>query len=462
MKKSNILLSENEENKICKVFKDKTTFENVTIFYKIAAFYKLQNLFNGFLCYIERFFTVVAETENFLKLNFAFVSKILSSSSLHITSELEVLKAAEDWLSYNFEERKSFASDLLLKVRLCLLSENSLKCLLLKSSTFRKDERCVKTIQKVLQEESKCNLRNLAARYRCCEQSMFNTLVCGGSSDNVYEISGRKITNETHMTSSRTYFKAVYLKGEVFIFYGNGDSKYLTSVEKYSILTKTWQCVADDDKSYNKFCACGIVDKIYICGGRERDTNKRIDWMARRRQYYPENTVRVFDTKDYSFKQVAKMKFNKSYAACSAYQGKVVVSGGYSYGRYLSVVEAYDQTSDKWVEMPSLIIPRSQHCQVSVRSKLFIIGSFNESCEMLDSDNQRFVFIKKPAKSQLSYSRSFEAVSIGNKIVAYDFHVQKYSSYDVEKNEWSEEDFELTKHLAGFACVKIPQFMTCQ
>ena len=66
MKKSNILLSENEENKICKVFKDKTTFENVTIFYKIAAFYKLQNLFNGFLCYIERFFTVVAETENFL------------------------------------------------------------------------------------------------------------------------------------------------------------------------------------------------------------------------------------------------------------------------------------------------------------------------------------------------------------------------------------------------------------
>ena len=47
------------------------------------------SIFLKVFCYIERFFTVVAESENFMQLSFALISRILSSSSLHITYELE-------------------------------------------------------------------------------------------------------------------------------------------------------------------------------------------------------------------------------------------------------------------------------------------------------------------------------------------------------------------------------------
>ena len=84
----------------------------MTTFYEVARFYNLSNLSDALFCYIERFFTVVSGTDKYLQLSFAVVLKILSSSSLHITSELEVLQAVNYWLSHNYEERRVFASDL--------------------------------------------------------------------------------------------------------------------------------------------------------------------------------------------------------------------------------------------------------------------------------------------------------------------------------------------------------------
>ena len=105
LKTYNILLSENEANKISKVFKEKFTFEKVTIFYEIAHFFNFPNLSDALFCYIKRLFPLVSETENFLQLSFSVIAKILSSSSLHITSEMEVLQAVNYWLSHNYEVR---------------------------------------------------------------------------------------------------------------------------------------------------------------------------------------------------------------------------------------------------------------------------------------------------------------------------------------------------------------------
>ena len=43
------------------------------------------------------------------------------------------------------------------------------------------------------------------------------------------------------MSKSRAFFKSVYLKGEIYFF---GSE---TSVDKYSIFTKTWEWVSDDE-----------------------------------------------------------------------------------------------------------------------------------------------------------------------------------------------------------------------
>ena len=58
------------------------------------------------------------------------MKKILFSSEIYITSELEVFTAANDWISFKLNKRKKFAKSLLMKMRFPLLSDPSLKHLL--------------------------------------------------------------------------------------------------------------------------------------------------------------------------------------------------------------------------------------------------------------------------------------------------------------------------------------------
>ena len=141
--------------------------------------------------------------------------------------------------------------------------------------------------------------------------------------------------------------------------------------------------------------------------------------------------------------------------SCSAYRGKV--SGGIVDRVASKIVEAYDHTVDEWVEMASMVDARYYHSQVTVKNKLFIIGSERESCEVFDVNCGKFELISDPKRSLRSEFPTFQVVSIGDKIVVYDYRVHYFSCYDVEKDEWTEEAFELSKKLNGFVCVKVPQ-----
>ena len=101
--------------------KNKMTSRNNLLYHKIAEIFKLSGLIQTSMSYADRCFLMVAKTKNFLELDFALVKKILQSSKLHITSELEVFNAANDWISYKSEERIKHAKDIILTVRLPLL-----------------------------------------------------------------------------------------------------------------------------------------------------------------------------------------------------------------------------------------------------------------------------------------------------------------------------------------------------
>ena len=136
LKVSKVAYDENLEGNICKYIKKRINLNNVLLCYKIADFFNLRNVADINLYYIERCFTMVAETRKFLELDFTLVKKILSSSELEINSELEVFSAADNWISYNHKERSKFAKCLLLTVRLLLLSTSALNYLMCETSSF--------------------------------------------------------------------------------------------------------------------------------------------------------------------------------------------------------------------------------------------------------------------------------------------------------------------------------------
>ena len=78
----------------------KLNIQNVLNLYQLTNLFNVSHLGKASFIYIERFFTMLVETRHFLELDYTAISKILASSELTITSELEVYKAADLWLSH--------------------------------------------------------------------------------------------------------------------------------------------------------------------------------------------------------------------------------------------------------------------------------------------------------------------------------------------------------------------------
>ena len=65
---------------------------------------------------------------------------------------------------------------------------------------------------------------------------------------------------------------------------------------------------------------------------------------------------------------------------------------------YLKAVEAYAYHENKWSYFPSMLTARSNHTDVSINNKMFVVGGFSKSvfssCEDLDSVARKFTSFK--------------------------------------------------------------------
>ena len=123
LKFNNLMLKEDDE--LNEYMKGEVTIKNVNTFYSVAKTHNLFVVAELSTRFIERCFPMLTEIENFSQLDFNCVMKIVSSSELNIHSEVEIFDAVNTWLKHNSEERSKYAKQLLLKVRLPLLSEHA-------------------------------------------------------------------------------------------------------------------------------------------------------------------------------------------------------------------------------------------------------------------------------------------------------------------------------------------------
>ena len=95
-----IKLNKDVETKIYNHIKTLITPQNVATYYHLSKLFSLNNLSEETKAYINCWFTTIAENKNFLELDIKLVKKVLLSSDLHITSEIEVFTAAGGWIRH--------------------------------------------------------------------------------------------------------------------------------------------------------------------------------------------------------------------------------------------------------------------------------------------------------------------------------------------------------------------------
>ena len=148
------------------------------------------------------------------------------------------------------------------------------------------------------------------------------------------------------------------------------------------------------------------------------------------------------------------MNSARSHLACSVFEGRIVVSGGYN-REILNTVEAYDHVGDTWENMPNLINTRFCHKSVAVKNKLFVIGGLiRNGVEVFDSTANKFAILEQPTSfSWFILYEPFGVITVGNKLYVFQRNSDA-KTYDFENNEWSVKTCEATEYLKYFSVLK--------
>ena len=451
-KLTKVLTQKPLKRKYNKIFLNTLNIQNVLISYKVSKMFNLKSVAKQSWSHIESCFTILAETKNFLELEYILVAKVFASCELHITSELEIYNSVKTWLDYNVIERKKHAKNLLIKVRLALLSDHTLRTIFNETSLFTKDDKCVAIFKNVIK-----NKKIDSSCHRYCSSNNFYLFVCGGRG-RYYEVVGtveqicgyslKKINSLPSMDQGSQYHKTICIKNEVFVIGGiDIDWQTPSSILKYSTTTKRWTnvCTMDYRKAY---CFCAFIDEIFIFGGTLHNAyNNLYD--------NPSSTTCVkYDTKKNEWTHIALMNIAVSYAACAVYQNKIVVCGGRNNNGITNSVNLYDPSADEWKRMPNMVTGKARHSAVVVKNKLFVVNRYFDEFETFDSINKMFVSLKLPLIKHNSVS---ELVSMGNKFYVFFQSRKTYVyCYDLDESKWYRKSLKCGTY--SFSCVKIPWF----
>lgn len=431
------------ENMLSSLIENKVNDKSAIMFYSLARIFKLSSLSKLSFSYVERWFAIICVTSNFSELDFTHLRDILASSNLNVASELEVFNAAERWLQHDVQQRNKHAKDLLLTVRLSLLSQQTLKHLLRASSAFSNCGECAASLIEVLKCKETCSkkLLKVVETNRYCNNNDFDVLVCGRDRKRnrflkVLRCDGSNLNyveDIPFMQDKIKYvrFRFLYLKGTVYALAIEPRTRRKV-LKSYSLLTKTWKNHADMTNYREGFSMCGFVDKIFAIGGVR------------------ETSCDEYDVTGNQWRRVKGMSQARHFPACAVFQERVVASGGFFRRESLNTVECYDVAADAWQRMPSMIEGRGLHGLVAVKSKLFAIaGSKTSTCEVFDDESNKFVYLKCPVIYNFN-----QALAVGSKIFV--FSEVELHCYDMDERAWVDASEEIEIYCSHRHCAKMP------
>ena len=224
---------------------------------------------------------------------------------------------------------------------------------------------------------------------RYCNQEGFSILVCGGKDKK------GKVTNEVleleipsfnvkkfpSMVEPHLHLDLATMNTDVIAFVkrielGERLDDSVGFVEIYSDKTKTWthQYINTEEKSF--YCVCSFMGKLYLIGG----------WRKKNL-----SSCHTYDINENTWIEIANLNMARDRAACTVFEGKIVITGGENNWPQLKSVEAHEYYENKWTNLPDMIEERSHHAAVSIGNKMFVIGgSYTTSCEVFDSFSRKF------------------------------------------------------------------------
>ena len=408
---ANFLLLPSLKTMAANVLKDTLTTENCVFNYYFAEKYDCVELKDKCRKVINTNFSVVMETEDFLKLDQKQVMEWVSNDDVVVNEEENIFKGIVRWVSHNKSEREGDFPELLHQVRLPFLSHDFLLDELVKDELITKDpvfcSNFVINAMKVVlsssdspQQPRKCQETHIDGIFICggkralCyfpQKDMWCCLADSPFQDyeghslvefksNIYVADGEtRRLGESHVfefysplknswgTAQRnddiTDFTCLtVLKGDMYaICFANFPKK--GRICRYDSEKNCWQDMDAPPCLQDRACVVADEQFLYIIGGT-------LDWGAS-----AVCTTNRFDPINNELEELADINWARYNASGAAMNGKVFIAGGQSSRKTIvRSTEAFDPSSNEWQCVTDLALPHFNANMVCFEGMLFVLG----------------------------------------------------------------------------------------
>ena len=408
---ANFLLLPSLKTMAANVLKDTLTTENCVFNYYFAEKYDCVELKDKCRKVINTNFSVVMETEDFLKLDQKQVMEWVSNDDVIVNEEEHIFKGIVRWVSHNKSEREGDFPELLHQVPLPFLSHDFLLDELVKDELITKDpvfcSNFVINAMKVVlsssdspQQPRKCQETHIDGIFICggkralCyfpQKDMWCCLADSPFQDyeghslveyksNIYVADGEtRRLGESHVfefysplknswgTAQRnddiTDFTCLtVLKGDMYaICFANFPKK--GRICRYDSEKNCWQDMDAPPCLQDRACVVADEQFLYIIGGT-------LDWGAS-----AVCTTNRFDPINNELEELADINWARYNASGAAMNGKVFIAGGQSSRKTIvRSTEAFDPSSNEWQCVNDLALPHFNANMVCFEGMLFVLG----------------------------------------------------------------------------------------
>ena len=257
----------------------------------------------------------------------------------------------------------------------------------------------------------------------------------------------------SHLPKPNDDVKAVSSGSDIFVF-GQFEDHSSSAVIKCSFFTNNLKKLPYLKELDLPYFVCSFMKKVFVIINR---------------------ACMFYDKQRDQWTSADSMIESRKEAACTVFEGKIVVSGGsrkvvrnrLREGGFVNIksrhqsIEAYDFHENKWSSFPNMLSPRNNHAAVSIGNKMFMVGGSSDYVEVFDSVTRKFTYIEnvpKLVRIPYIFISTFEVVSIGYKIYIFrkEYNKVHVHSYDVKNNHFSFKTPIEIENVDKFSCIRVP------
>ncbi|GAB1603448.1 kelch-like protein 18 [Argonauta hians] len=392
--------------------------------------------------YIQKHFMDVANSEEFLNLDKAEILEIISRDELHVKSEEMVFEAVIAWVKRNPVLRKEALPELMVKVRLPLLTPQYLSDYVAPEELIKSSIPCRDLLDEAkdyhLMPERRPLLQTFKTRPRCCTDIPGIIYAVGGltsSGDSLSTVEcfdpvNRRWKIAEAMSTMRSRVGVAVLNSKLYAIGGYDGQDRLSTVEVFKPDTKRWRKVASMNCKRSALGAASLGRKLYICGGYDGVSSLRsvevydpkinvwtiISNMLKHRsaagvavldeEIYAcggHDGLSIFDSVECynpatnTWWMVQPMQSKRCRLGVATLNGRLYAAGGYDGSVFLRTVERYDPCTQSWSYVKHMNLKRSRVALVATCGKLYAIGGYDgvanlNSVEMYDPETDTWTF----------------------------------------------------------------------